>query len=135
MHPWKRFFASTLLQVYEKLSLCPDLVSHIEGWAKDCEYFASYLLQTYPGSMGHKGSSPSEQKHSSFVAAIGSSFVDDPCVQLQKMVHQQNELNKKRNEQIAQYLCKSSADRCFALDKGDTTAAALDGLSSWGFEL
>ena len=70
------------------------------------------------------------------MAAIGAGFVDDPCIQLQKMVVRQNDLNRKRNEGISTYACTSAVENRRVLASGDeTTADALTHLSSWGLEI
>jgi hypothetical protein len=129
-------FEETLAALFLSLSENPDLVTYMEGWAANRKFYATYLLRSYPGSMGRKGSSPSEQNHSSYVATIGSGFVDDPCIQLEKMVQRQNELNRKRNEGISTYSCKSQMEMHRAVLSGDETMAdALNHLSLWGMEL
>jgi hypothetical protein len=99
---------SALASAVQSLSVRPDLVWYIQEWGDSRHHFAAYILDSYPGSMGRRGSSPSEQNHSSYVATIGSGFVDDPCVMLEKTILRQNVLNRKRNERISTYVCKSS---------------------------
>jgi hypothetical protein len=132
----KEIFEETLCAILTNLVAKPDLVSYMQGWADDRQYYATYLLDNHIGSLGRRGSSPSEQNHSSYVATIGSGFMDDPCVMLQKTVVRQMEVNKKRNERISIYLSKSAVEKHIALTEGDLVLAeALEHLSSWGMEL
>ena len=132
----EQFFDETIAALSHILSPRPDFVSYILGWAKDREYYAQYLLDTYPGSMGRRGSQSSEANHSSFLAAMGSGLMDEPAVMFGKTVLRQNQLNVKRNERIATYNCKSSVDTQAAIDSGNhATSQAIAYLSSWGVEL
>ena len=129
-------FDATMGEICTVLEERPDHVSYIQGWGKDRHHFAAYLLDSYPGSLNRRGSSASEQNHSSYVAIIGSGFTDNPCLMLEKTIGRQTEINRKRNEKIAVYFCKSVRDREQALASGDQTRAdALDYLSLWGLEL
>ncbi len=47
----------------------------------------SVLLDSYPGSMGRRGSPPSTQNPSSFSATMGSGLLDDPAIMLVKNNH------------------------------------------------
>jgi hypothetical protein len=131
-----KLFDTALSEIRECLSERPDLVSYMVDWAKDKQYFAAYLLDTYPGSMFRRGSQASEVNHSSFQAAMGSGLNDDPAVMLQKTILRQSDLNRKRNERIATYICKSARERHLTMEAGNQVASdALKHLSSWGHEL
>ena len=80
----KESFDSTLSEINEILKHRPDLVDYMQGWGDELHHFAAYILDSYPGSLGRRGSSHSEQNHSSFISTIGSGFSDDPCIALQK---------------------------------------------------
>ena len=64
------------------------------------------MLKSYSGSLGQRGSSQSDQNHSSFISQFGSGFVDDPGKQVEQMVGRQNSLNKKRWNNCHVYLQK-----------------------------
>jgi hypothetical protein len=129
-------FDATLAEIVTVLAERPDHVSYIQKWGEDRHRFAAYLLDSYPGSLNRRGSSPSEQNHASFVAIIGAGAVDNPCVMLEKTIGRQVELNRKRNETIATYFYKSISDRQTAIASGDQTKAdALEHLCSWGMEI
>ncbi len=132
----KEDFDSRLLTIHAALVARPDPVEYMEDWAKDQHHYATYLLDSYARSLGRQGSTPSEQNHSSCVAIICTGMMDDPCIILQKARLRQNKINCKRNKRIARYVCKSARERHLALVAGNNvTAAVLQKLSSWGFEI
>ena len=98
---------STLQTTYAGNS---NILNKVDGIAKDKQYYAKYLIQSYLGTCGKTSSNPAEQNHWSIVSHIGGALYEDPSSEVRLLLGRQRDHEKKRNQEKAKYHFSIPAD-------------------------
>ena len=103
------------------------------------DMFAKYLTINYAGSLEKRGSSHSEQNHSSIIHHTGRYFSDDLIHQLQRMLTRQRDIIIQKSQMDAKYRMEipskvTALHDVLPLDKSAISDAAFQ-LSPWGLDL
>ena len=101
--------------------------------------FARCITIEYDGLMGKRGTSHSEQNHSSIVSLVGPQFSDNLVHQLQRMLNRQRHMAISRQREMAEYimLLPSRLQNLKSKYPGqkDSLSNAAKSLSPWAFKL
>jgi hypothetical protein len=99
-------FETAYHEVQQLLANDPRKAEYVAGYANERQRFAAYCLQTIPGTLGRRGSTASEQTHSSIDAHLGD-FVLAPEAQIEALIQRQRDVLSAKLKTDRQYASES----------------------------
>ncbi len=79
------------------------MLENLRSISQQRNHFAKYVLDDTLGTCGKVSNNPAEQNHASVVAVAGGTLYEDPAFEIKSLLSQQRMLEKKRNQEKAEY--------------------------------